>query len=206
MKYPIAETFFSLKGEGLHTGVPMYFIRFSECNLNCAFCDTDFSKKKEMSEDELTIEALESGAKHVVLTGGEPCLQRLFPLIEALHRENFQVHMETNGSILVPQNIDWITVSPKNLSLNFETVRGADEIKFLCGSEGWRELIEGVLKKYEPVCRLLLMPLAIGKRDGNWSRKESDFIESNLKETIDYCKAHPEFTFCIQLHKVLNIK
>ena len=113
----INEIFYSLQGEGFHTGTPALFIRFSGCNLKCDFCDTQHESGTWMSDDEILRQAEACPAKMVVLTGGEPSL--------AIGK---YVCIETNGTHAVPDAIDWITCSPKGAPLQLDRI---DEIKLV---------------------------------------------------------------------------
>lgn len=208
MDYPINETFYSLKGEGAHAGKPMFFIRFSGCNLNCSFCDTRHeSVERFATPEQLLREAFEYPTRTVVLTGGEPAMQNLLPLIETFNGNGFTLHIETNGTLPIPEGPDWITVSPKSTSLHWETVRRASEVKYLCGFPGWRGFIAQIEQTYTTSkAAKLLMPIARGKRDKGWDRSTSDFVGKNVREAVKYCLEHPNFTFCYQLHKALGVK
>ena len=135
MSYRVNEIFYSLQGEGRHTGRAAVFIRFSGCNLHCPFCDTDFHHFTEMSLNEL-MSAIRQWNKcgFAVLTGGEPSLQVDDALIDALHDEGYYVAMETNGTHVVPTTIDWVTVSPKNCFVDYGpaiVVQKIDEVKMV---------------------------------------------------------------------------
>ncbi len=113
--YPVNEIFYSLQGEGYHTGTPCVFIRFSGCNLHCAFCDTDHASASDMSlSDIVDVVGQYSDARMVVLTGGEPSLFVDEDLVRALRAETgMPVAMETNGTSPPPPSLDWVTLSPK---------------------------------------------------------------------------------------------
>ena len=112
--YKINEIFYSLQGEGLYTGTPSVFIRFSGCNLKCPFCDTDHSSFDEMTLDEIKEEIAKYPASHVVLTGGEPALFVDEDFVSSLKSVGQRrIAIETNGTRTLPANIDWITLSPK---------------------------------------------------------------------------------------------
>ena len=136
MNYKVKEIFYTLQGEGINSGRPAVFCRFTGCNLwsgnevnrseaICKFCDTDFlgtngtlgAKYKTANQLAQTVLKLwpknKPVNKFVVLTGGEPMLQVDSNLIEALHDLDFEVAIETNGTIICPDSIDWICVSPK---------------------------------------------------------------------------------------------
>ena len=139
----INDIFYSLQGEGYNTGRAAVFVRFAGCNLRCPFCDTEFDTHREMTDDEIVAEIsryevrdaryensmeadssigsnlaprtsyLASRKPLVVLTGGEPTLQVDEAFVDLLHRHGFEVAMESNGTRPAPQNLDWLTVSPK---------------------------------------------------------------------------------------------
>ena len=122
----INEIFYSLQGEGMRAGTANVFVRFSGCNLQCRIepgdkspggfdCDTEFTSGRRMSLEDVVVEAktIAPQCRWLILTGGEPGLQITQEMIESLHREGYKIAVETNGSIALPDAIDWITVSPK---------------------------------------------------------------------------------------------
>lgn len=110
----VNEIFHSLQGEGLNAGTPAVFVRFSGCNLKCPFCDTDHEPGRMMSDDEIVEAVSRWTTPLIVLTGGEPTLWVDTPLLEALHAATGAViAMETNGTMPVPEGVDWVTLSPK---------------------------------------------------------------------------------------------
>ena len=207
MKYNIAETFYSLKGEGKWTGKPMTFIRLSGCNINCEFCDTKHTTSFEYDIGQLMTIVSHWPAERVVITGGEPLLQDVGPLVQALRSDGYLIHLETNGSQDMKHlYFNWVSVSPKNFeSIHAESLVLADEIKFLCGQEGWRELIDQVEKAYPFIFAkyLFLMPVALNWESGN--RDPEDILWANVREAIEYCKEDPRYSLCMQMHKILNI-
>ena len=144
MKYPVVEKFYSLQGEGLFMGTPAYFIRFAGCNLRCEWCDTKESWQTDsvpLIEQEELVQAIP--CERVILTGGEPTLQDLKPLIERLHELGHQVAIETNGTRPIPKdwNLDWISASPKpesDYALNCE----ANELKYVVDEKFTLEKIQ----------------------------------------------------------------
>ena len=96
--YRVNDIFYTLQGEGFFTGVASVFIRLADCNLNCSFCDTEFSSSMEMGLDDISETIGQYKAKHIVLTGGEPTLQADKDLIDMLHEEGCFVQIETNGT------------------------------------------------------------------------------------------------------------
>jgi len=206
--YKISETFYSLKGEGEWTGSAMFFIRLAGCNLNCNFCDTDYKQTREATINELVKEALTHRARKVVITGGEPCLQDTQPLVVALRREGFKCHLETNGTLPTHMDWDWIAISPKSKDVNPETIKKASEFKFLCGMQGWEELMKWFFVRFDfhpkkadaPI--VWLMPLAKA-----WPHRLQDsFLEDNIQQAVQYCLDNPRVKFCLQIHKCIGIK
>ena len=136
--YPIVEIFHSVQGEGFHNGVPHIFVRFGNCNLRCEWCDTDFLTFKEMSLDTVIEEISKFDCERVIFTGGEPCLQDLETIGRRLKENGKHLSIETNGTITVPEIIDWICVSPKDqLYPNVKiSQRKGDELKVVyCGQD-----------------------------------------------------------------------
>jgi 7-carboxy-7-deazaguanine synthase len=213
MTYSVKEIFYTLQGEGTHTGRPAVFCRFAGCNLwsgreldragaICPFCDTDFrgidgeDGGKYPSPDALAerIRSAWTGERgrgahpFVVCTGGEPLLQLDAPLIAALHARAFEIAVETNGTRPAPPGIDWICMSPK---------AGAD-LALICGHE--LKLVypqpDAPPERFESLAfeRFYLQPM-----DG------PDLV-ANTAQAIDYCKTHPRWRLSIQTHKLLGIR
>ena len=109
----INEIFYSLQGEGFHTGTPAVFVRFSGCNLKCSFCDTQHEEFRMMTDDEIIAEVCTYPCQMVILTGGEPGLSIDSQLTKALHAAGKYIAIETNGTCVLPEDIDWVTCSPK---------------------------------------------------------------------------------------------
>ncbi len=116
-KLPLVEEFYSIQGEGYHTGKAAYFIRLGGCDVGCSWCDSRFAWDPEMhpmvSTDELIDRAAGSGADSVVVTGGEPLMWNLDLLCEGLKRNNICTFIETSGAYPLSGNWDWICLSPK---------------------------------------------------------------------------------------------
>lgn len=206
--YRVNEIFYTLQGEGAHSGIPAVFVRFSGCNLRCPWCDTEFTRFKEMRAEEIVAEAKElydvpnERRKMVVLTGGEPGLQVDKPLVEALHAAGFYICIETNGTKILPEGIDWITCSPKaNTKLALERV---NEVKVVFTGEYdpdiWRSQLEAE--------HWLLQPLRF---TGEWLIEHAvdeweDDRNDNLDDTVLYILAHPFWRLSVQLHKIVGLR
>ena len=210
MTYIVKEIFYTLQGEGANTGRAAVFCRFAGCNLwsgreqdrgnaTCQFCDTDFVGTDGPGGGRFASAAALASAiaatwpgdiphqRFVVCTGGEPLLQLDAPLLEALHREGFEVAVETNGTQPAHPGIDWLCVSPKagaplvqdaghELKLVFPQA-GADPADF-----------EGLAFKH-----FFLQPMDGPER------------ESNTAAALRYCLAHPRWRLSLQTHKLLGI-
>jgi 7-carboxy-7-deazaguanine synthase len=123
----VSEIFFSINGEGLEIGKPTVFLRLSGCNLDCSWCDTKYANynavEKNINEIVEEIERINNGSKSVLITGGEPLLQDIGALVDILHKKNYHITIETNGSIYHKDllKIDFISVDIKTPSSNNET-------------------------------------------------------------------------------------
>lgn len=119
IKLPVMEHFYTLQGEGVHTGKAAYFIRLGGCDVGCVWCDVkdswDEGKHPLYAIDDLVKTIKETPAKIVVITGGEPLMHDLIALTKELHNAGLKTHIETSGSSLLSGELDWITLSPKNL-------------------------------------------------------------------------------------------
>lgn len=195
----INETFLSLQGEGYFTGTPAFFLRFSGCNLDCPFCDTQHLSYSEMSEDEILREATSHAARHIVITGGEPALQLTQSLVDKLHEAGFFIQVETNGTLPLPEGIDWVTVSPKTAPLYLPPGgEFPNELKLLYMGNGTdpESVVSHLLGEgSEP--RLYLQPLDTGDEVRN---------RLILRDTIAYVLQHPRWSLSLQTHKLLGIK
>ncbi len=180
--YRINEIFYSLQGEGYHTGTPAVFLRFSGCNRACAFCDTDFAAYREMTADEIAEACAAFPARHLVCTGGEPLLQLDSDLLRILKGRGFYVQIETNGSLPVPPEVDWVTCSPKDAPWEVNRV---DELKVVYQGHD----VEYLTEMFRTPNRFL-QPCS-GK---------------NVAQTVEYILAHPHWRLSLQTHKLLDIR
>lgn len=207
--YTVKELFYTLQGEGRHSGRPAVFCRFSGCNLwsgrevdrsraICRFCDTDFvgtgpdggrfTTAQELAERIHTEWRGQGGTPYVVFTGGEPLLQLDHALINAVHTYGFEIGVETNGSLPAPDGIDWLCVSPK-AGAPFLQTRG-DELKLVYPQTGLDPATLSTLG----FSVFYLQPLDDPER------------HAHRKAAIDYCLAHPQWRLSVQTHKILEIR
>jgi len=210
MSYAVKEIFYTLQGEGAQAGRPAVFCRFAGCNLwsgheedrraaVCQFCDTDFvgtngpGGGKFQTADDLAQEILgkwppdSSGSRFVVCTGGEPLLQLDRELIDALHLREFEIAVETNGTVSAPDGIDWVCVSPK---AGAELVqKTGDELKLVFPQEQAQPPeFEGLAFRH-----FFLQPM------------DGPFRKMNTELAMRYCLAHPKWRLSLQTHKILGI-
>jgi len=189
----LAETFYSVQGEGTWTGSPAVFVRLAGCNLNCRFCDTDFSLKEFASVEDIVarVRALGGDCPMVILTGGEPFAQdetRL--LIEALRDDGRRVHIESNGTIALELPSDvWLTVSPKE-RLDPKMASRANEVKLIVDGRVPDEWLPAFGERVVPT---FLQP------EGN--------KPANIALALAAVKARPErFRLGLQTHKFIGAR
>jgi organic radical activating enzyme len=175
----INEIFYSLQGEGYFSGTAAVFIRFSGCNLQCNFCDTEHESGMEMSKEDILSQIENYPTKHIVFTGGEPSLFMDAAFIQFFRNAGYFIQVETNGTNFLPPNVDWITCSPKENLLLSE----ANELKVVYTGQDLHPYIH-----FKATCKYL-QPCSM----------------QNTNEVIDYIKLHPEWRLSVQLHKLLNI-
>ena len=154
--YPVNETFLSWQGEGVHLGRKAFFIRLQGCPVKCAWCDSASTwhpqyvpkQVRKATAAELADEAKASSPQFVVITGGEPCVHDLGPLVAALKSVGLTAHLETCGAYPIAPGIDWVTVSPKWAKLPLaESLQRADEVKIIVEAPDsiarWTEAVGG---------------------------------------------------------------
>ena len=210
--YKVNDIFSSLQGEGHHTGHAATFVRFAGCNLRCSFCDTDFTHYREMSAEEIVESVKQYTTRFVVLTGGEPSLQVDETLVAALHEAGFYIAVETNGTRLLPESIDWVTVSPKQplttTSLPQIESGRVNEIKVVFDGTASDILlsVEHLEKEAEytrdsfhnlPSPLLFLQPCDVGDAQHN---------AEITRQCIEYIMQHPCWQLSLQTHKLANFK
>lgn len=181
--YAVNEIFYSLQGEGFFTGTPSVFVRFSGCNRRCEFCDTDFSASVAMTAREITSRVAQYPCRRVIFTGGEPLLQVDDRLIAAFKELGYFLSVETNGTMPVPEGIDWVTCSPKTPPYRINRL---DELKI-------------VYQGQNPELTAALLPDSAHR-----------FLQPcsglNIQETVDYILAHPGWRLSLQTHKLIDIR
>jgi 7-carboxy-7-deazaguanine synthase len=210
--YTVKEIFYTLQGEGFHTGRPAVFCRFSGCNLwsgreedrggaVCQFCDTDFfgvgpdggrfasaSALADAIAERWPRGGRSPGVPFVVCTGGEPLLQLDAPLVRAMHMRGFEVAVETNGTLEPPPGLDWICVSPKARARLVLTT--GNELKLVYPQEG----LDPAALESLAFTHYFLQPM------------DGPAVERNRRAALDYCLANPRWRLSLQTHKLLGIR
>ena len=194
MEFKINEIFYSLQGEGYFTGTPAVFVRFSGCNLKCPFCDTQHTEGVKMTTDEIIKEINRYPARHIVLTGGEPSLFIDETFVASIKEKTGKfIAIETNGTHSLPQNIDWITLSPKFEFCNDANlaITECNELKVVFHDQD--------LSIYDNIkaAHRFLQPCDCGNPNIN---------KSIHKKAVQYCLEHPEWRLSLQTHKLLGIQ
>ena len=210
MAYKIKEIFYTLQGEGGQAGRAAVFCRFTGCNLwtgrerdrakaICQFCDTDFigtngengGRYKTAADVAAKVLAVwgdpSVGKPYVVCTGGEPALQLDAALIDAFHKVGFEVAIETNGTLPLPEGIDWVCVSPK-AGASLHILRGS-EMKLVFPQLG----AEPELFAHLDFDSFYLQPM------------DGPFQEINTQLALDFCLKNPQWRLSLQTHKILHI-
>ena len=209
MKYSVKEIYYTLQGEGYHTGRPAVFIRFSGCNLwtghekdrsgaICDWCDTDFVGTNGINGGKFSVKEIINiinsqwkgnalSEPYVVCTGGEPLLQMDESLIKAIHKAGFEIGLETNGTMIPPNGIDWICVSPKaNADL---VLKNGNELKVVYPQCGMNPRMHEKLK----FDHFYIQPM-----DGIDQK-------NNIKRSEKFVLDHPKWKLSLQTHKILGI-
>lgn len=196
VEYAVMEHFYTIQGEGAHTGKAAYFIRLAGCDVGCSWCDVkeswDADQHPRISIRQMIEGLLATPASIVVVTGGEPLLQNLNPLCKALHAVGKQIHIETSGSSPLSGSLDWITLSPKRFKLPLEEIYPyVDELKVVVLRKKDLAWAEEHAAKCPEKTRLMLQP--------EWDTPES------MPLIVEFVKNHPEWQISLQTHKFLGV-
>lgn len=195
----INEIFYSLQGEGHHEGYPSVFVRFSGCNLKCNFCDTKHESGIFMDDDAIIRAINLYSADWVVLTGGEPALHIDSDFIHLLKRATGKkIAIETNGTVSLPEGIDWVTVSPKDgIAGNGPApvkVAHANEIKVVDTNQDLEQYFALPCRGEDTI--MYLQPCFV---------PDPEQFRLNRLSTVRRVLANPRWTLSVQLHRYLEI-
>jgi len=196
-KLPLVEEFYTIQGEGYHTGKAAYFIRIGGCDVGCSWCDTKFSWNPSLHPVVPAEQILEHVTAHptaaVVVTGGEPLIVNLEYLTELLKQKGIETFLETSGAYPLSGSWDWICLSPKkNAPPVDELFMVAHELKMIIASHEDFEWAVQNSSRVHGDCKLFLQP--------EWSQRETI-----LPVIIEFVKANPRWMISLQSHKYMRI-
>lgn len=193
---PVMEHFYTIQGEGAHTGKAAYFIRLGGCDVGCHWCDVKESwnpEKHQLMNAEEVAETAAKCCKTIVLTGGEPLMWNLDILTNRLKSLGCTIHIETSGAYPMSGHLDWITLSPKKTGLPLEEIyTKADELKVIVFNQHDLKFAEEQAAKVSESCELYLQ--------SEWSRRDK-----NYSKITDFILENPKWKASVQTHKYLNI-
>lgn len=197
LSLPIMEQFYTIQGEGYHSGRAAYFIRLGGCDVGCTWCDVkeswDAAQHPVTGIQDLLIAVQQSKADYVVITGGEPAMYNLEPLTNLLNTHHIETGIETSGAYPLTGNWHWICLSPKKFKEALPDVFSkADELKVIVYN---KHDLSWALEKANLVsdkCKLYLQP--------EWSKEKE-----MLPLIIEFVKQHSNWKISLQTHKYMNI-
>ena len=193
---PLMEEFYTIQGEGAHTGTAAYFIRIGGCDVGCHWCDVKESWDANLhppTHTDIIVSNAKKYAETVVITGGEPLMWDLDYITNQLQQNNIKTHIETSGAYNFSGKWDWFCLSPKKTKLPLERAyQEADELKMIIHNKNDFQFAEEQAAKVSKDCKLFLQP--------EWSKKEK-----MTPMIIDYVMEHQKWRISLQTHKYLNI-
>jgi organic radical activating enzyme len=196
LSLPLMEAFYTIQGEGSHTGKAAYFIRIGGCDVGCHWCDVKESWDARTHPPTLTDQIVSDAAKYaktVVVTGGEPSMWQLDYICDELQNKGIKTHVETSGAYPLTGSWDWICLSPKKTKLPTEAIYPvAQELKMIIHNKSDFKFAEEQAAKVSENCVLYLQP--------EWSKREK-----MIPQIVDYVMANPKWHISLQTHKYLNI-
>jgi len=193
---PLMEEFYTIQGEGFHTGKAAYFIRIGGCDVGCHWCDVKESWNADLhppTSSNSIVNNVKNFANTVVVTGGEPSMWNLEYITKSLRNLQIKTHVETSGAYKLTGLWDWICLSPKKTKLPLEAVYlKANELKMIVFNKNDFKFAEEQAAKVSENCELFLQP--------EWSNKEK-----MTPLIVDYVMKNPKWKISLQTHKYLNI-
>lgn len=225
--YPIAEMFVSPQGEGRYTGTLMQFIRFAGCSVGKPFtaaereadqlpiyqekcttwdgrnfaCDTDYRVKERLTVRKIVEWCMTHDVRYVLLTGGEPLMHKLAPLLKGLKKEGFEIHVETSGTIKPDLNdfywqmLNWVCVSPKKGFLDaYASLNIANEFKLLVDEHfNWDNVPDSIKRK---TAKISFSPI----------NDEHNINQENVQRCLELQRQHPSARVTMQMHKLWGVR
>jgi organic radical activating enzyme len=197
LELPLMEEFYTIQGEGYHSGKPAYFIRVGGCDVGCHWCDVkeswDAALHPLTATDIIVANASKYPGKAVVVTGGEPGMYNLTYITDQLNKNGIQTFIETSGAYILTGKWDWVCLSPKkNNPPIIENFAKADELKIIVHNKNDFEWAEKNASLVQPTCKLFLQP--------EWSK-----TKEMMPLIVDYVMMHPKWNVSLQTHKYMNI-
>ena len=194
---PLVEDFYTIQGEGFHTGKPAYFIRLGGCDVGCKWCDAKSTWNPNIYPpvpvDDIVERALSCEAQSIVITGGEPLLYPLDYITQRLKEHRIQIFLETSGSHPLSGTFDWICLSPKRQQPPLEAIyEKAGELKVIVQNDEDIVWAEQCAVKVPEKTLLYLQP--------EWS-----VYETVIGKLVEYAKQHPLWNISVQTHKFMHI-
>lgn len=194
---PLMEAFYTLQGEGYHSGKAAYFIRLGGCDVGCVWCDVKESWNAEVHPkvtiDQIVGDAMAYPARMAVITGGEPLMYNLSSLTQVLKEKGFHTNIETSGVYPLTGLWDWVCFSPKKFKAPHESIYAhANELKVIIYHKSDFDFAEQHAALVNNDCVLLLQP--------EWSR-----MQEMTPLIVDYVKQHPQWRVSLQTHKYMEI-
>ncbi len=193
---PLMEEFYTIQGEGSHTGTAAYFIRIGGCDVGCHWCDVKESWNADLhppTKTDIIVDNAKKYADTVVITGGEPLMWSLDYITSQLQENNMKTHIETSGAYSFSGKWDWFCLSPKKTKLPLDEVYPeADELKMIIHNLSDFKFAEEQAEKVGKKCKLYLQP--------EWSKREK-----MIPIIVDYVMNNPKWKISLQTHKYLDI-
>jgi len=194
---PLMESFYTIQGEGYHSGKAAYFIRLAGCDVGCTWCDVkeswDATIYKSIEIGQIVASAIKSKSRIAVVTGGEPLMYDLNELTVGLRKNGFRTHLETSGAFRITGTWNWICLSPKKFKKPMpEVFQRADELKVIIYNKHDFRWAEDMASKVKRDCKLYLQP--------EWSKSNK-----MLPQIISYVKNNPHWEISLQVHKFMDI-
>jgi 7-carboxy-7-deazaguanine synthase len=193
---PLMEEFYTIQGEGFHTGKAAYFIRIGGCDVGCHWCDVKESWNANLHPPTNTDTIVENAKKYantVVVTGGEPLMWSLDYITKKLQSLNLKTHIETSGAYPLSGKWNWICLSPKKTKLPLEAIyKEAHELKVIISNNHDFKFAEEQAAKVNDNCELYLQP--------EWSKREK-----MTPLIVEFVMKNPHWKISLQTHKYLNI-
>jgi len=205
---PLMEEFYTIQGEGFHSGKPAYFVRIGGCDVGCHWCDVkeswDASIHPLTNADKIVENASKFPAKAVVVTGGEPCISDLTYLTKELNKKGIQTFLETSGAYEITGEWDWVCLSPKKtMPALEENFLKANEVKVIVyNKDDFRWAEENAKKMVNVKCLMVngKQPSTVLCLQPEWSKRNE-----MLPLIVEYVQQNPKWRISLQTHKYIGI-